>query len=1375
MRLTPLSFFHPPSSCRHCAIDRSQRLAPGTRLLCTVLAVHPLALVLSLPNQLLGHVPITNISETFTQRLERIADDSDDEVESSSDEDEEEEEDSEDEDGSAAADQTGDLTSLSHLRKLSSGNKSSSSASRIPELRDMYAPGQFVIASVVSVASRGERAGARHGREGGEYERESRRVVLSLDPKVVNAGVELLSGESDAPSGDVAKGYVLPVAIRSKEDNGWVVDLGIDAGSATVAAFVPFKETPAISATERYQYSLGQVLPACVKSLTTSSGRVAVQLSLLPDALAKAALGPSAAPSLSALLPGLLVNALVTSVNNTGLGVKLWGLFDATIDRSHLPPTPQGKDGKRKELRDAYRLGAHITARILWDQGPSALRRAGNRRNGGGGASLGDEDDSNDDAASLADGLQDSEQERKIGLSAAEHIVGLVPPANLATLMPIGTEVEASVLGCDSEWGLNVGVSLGDHLFPGFVHISRIADDHITRLTVATGPYKLGTTHRARVTGHALTDRLVLLSMQESVLAKSFMRVSQVSVGDVLRATVKEVRPTAIFLDLGGSVDGVVFPLHFSDIVLKKPEKKYKPGMKVNAKVVAVEPHRNRIALTLKKTIVNSELPALASLQDARTGLLTHGTVSKVLDGSKGLLVDFFSGVRALVPASEASDVPLADLRTQFYEGKPVMVRLTQVDYETERIFASIRQAMPSFQAKLNVDAVELGQTVDAKLAAVHQDVVVLTLVPSNVRALLSLSILATQRKQSVDELRATLEEGEDISGLVVVTKNAEKGIVIVGPPDSASARALKKGGSDASVGSIVTARVIKESEPCAVQVMLPGKVRGRLHLLDCADTAEEAQLPKLDATVQCVVLGNRRGGAQVDVSARASVLKLAEAGSKDMASGVIGKVNEVKAGAKMHGFVKAVSDKGLFVDIGRDVTARVKIAELFDGFIKEWKGKFKVGQLVRGTVTEVDLKKGQVELSLKTGSKAKEAAPKKEKAQAAASVGDYTAGQKVNGFIRAISEFGVFVQIENTQISGLCHKSELADSASADDALRAFKVGDMVKAKVLEVSAEKNRIAFGLKPSYFTVADFANGAAEAAPAAVDEDEEMASDEEDDEEEEEDNDDSEDFMMQDGSEVESGDEEDDDFIEADDSAVVATERAALPPLGNGAVPKLELAGGFSWSGANGAGANVDDSEVEESEDEDAGLRQTTKSKGKSAKAITEDITADLASKAPESSTDFERILLGSPNSSFIWIQFMSFHLQLADVERAREVARRALKIINYREEQERMNVWIALLNLENTYGTDDTLEKTIKEAAAANDAKAVYLRMVQIFERTGKAEKAEELWKKTTKKFGQSSKVWALYGQFLLRQGRFDDARQLIPRSMQSLEKRKRE
>ena len=83
---------------------------------------------------------------------------------------------------------------------------------------------------------------------------------------------------------------------------------------------------------------------------------------------------------------------------------------------------------------------------------------------------------------------------------------------------------------------------------------------------------------------------------------------------------------------------------------------------------------------------------------------------------------------------------------------------------------------------------------------------------------------------------------------------------------------------------------------------------------------------------------------------------------------------------------------------------------------------------------------------------------------------------------------------------------------------------------------------------------------------------------------------------------------------------------------------------------------------------------------------------------------------------------MSFQLQLSEVEKAREIARRALQTISFREEQEKLNVWIALLNLENIYGTEESMAATFKDAARHNDSKTIHLRLATIFDQSDKPE-----------------------------------------------------
>lgn len=126
-----------------------------------VVGILPLALLISLPNQLLAHVPITNISSQYTTRLERM----EEEMDTSDAEDDEE----------------------------------LASSRRLPELGQIFHVGQYIRAVVSAVNAPGTNDPSGLSRSRDEIARNCRRVELSLLPERVNEGVQ---------KGDLKAGFV---------------------------------------------------------------------------------------------------------------------------------------------------------------------------------------------------------------------------------------------------------------------------------------------------------------------------------------------------------------------------------------------------------------------------------------------------------------------------------------------------------------------------------------------------------------------------------------------------------------------------------------------------------------------------------------------------------------------------------------------------------------------------------------------------------------------------------------------------------------------------------------------------------------------------------------------------------------------------------------------------------------------------------------------------------------------------------------------------------------------------------------------------------------------------------------------------------------
>lgn len=159
---------------------------------------------------------------------------------------------------------------------------------------------------------------------------------------------------------------------------------------------------------------------------------------------------------------------------------------------------------------------------------------------------------------------------------------------------------------------------------------------------------------------------------------------------------------------------------------------------------------------------------------------------------------------------------------------------------------------------------------------------------------------------------------------------------------------------------------------------------------------------------------------------------------------------------------------------------------------------------------------------------------------------------------------------------------------------------------------------------------------------------------------------------------------------------------------------------------------------------------------------------------PHTPDQFERALMKDRNSSFMWIKYMVFHLETAETEKARAVAKKALASINFREEGELLNLWIALLNLEIRYGTDETYNETLREAVQRNDPFKVYSRTLTVLLEIEKFEEAERIIETLRKKFKPHPEMWLQISEAYLKMKNEKMAKELLPKSLMSLQEKDR-
>ena len=158
--------------------------------------------------------------------------------------------------------------------------------------------------------------------------------------------------------------------------------------------------------------------------------------------------------------------------------------------------------------------------------------------------------------------------------------------------------------------------------------------------------------------------------------------------------------------------------------------------------------------------------------------------------------------------------------------------------------------------------------------------------------------------------------------------------------------------------------------------------------------------------------------------------------------------------GAKMSGRITNITDYGAFVELEAGVEGLVHVSEMSWTKKNVHPGKIvSTSQEVDVVVLDVDASKRRISLGLK------QAQDNPWDAFVAAN----PIGSTVEGEVKNATEFGLFIGLDN-DIDGMVHLSDLDWNVSGEEAIQRYRKGETVKAKVLDVDVEKERVSLGIK-----------------------------------------------------------------------------------------------------------------------------------------------------------------------------------------------------------------------------------------------------------------------------------------------------------------------
>ena len=1158
--------------------------------------------------------------------------------------------------------------------------------------------------------------------------------IVSLEPKVINQQFLRLE---DVKIGQVVKGTIEKLLVSAEGVSGLIVNI-TDGISGLVPE--PHLSDIRLQHPER-QFKEGNKVTARV--LSTHPEKRQMRLTL-KKALVNSDVEPWT--SYSYLKPGMQAPGTLLNVLPSGAVVQFYGYVRAFL------PISEMSESFIQNPKDHFRSGQVVRVHVI------SVDAEGKRM------------------------IVSCKDPSKFGSAQQEALKS----------MNIGSRVNGNVTEKTKE---EIVLELSGSGLKSILSIEHLTDGSASKSLSAAKRIRVGQTMNDLVVlNKQETKQLIRLTGKPSIVkaareGKLLTVFEDVKEGAEVVGYVDNVTPMGVFVHFAGELSALLLKSHLPDEATALPGFGMRRHQSVFARILSIDHERRRFLLTTKPiadtisgiekdspsydTALSNPVDELSSnIGDFTFGKITKAKINSVKETQ--LNVQLADCVQGRIDASSVFQTwnEITDRKhplRKFYPKQILPVRILGMHDSRNHRFLPIshRTKTPVFEltAKpsdlsvkdldiLTLDKVKVGTSWIVYVNNAAEDCLWVNLSP-NVRG--RIRAMDVSEDVSLTDLPKNFPVGSALKATVLKVDIENNRLDLTARAATTSSPITLK---DLSKDQVLPGKVTKITDR-QIMVQLSEHVSGPLHLVDMADDFSKANpwMYKKNQAIRVCIKNIDVPNKRIFLSARPSRVLSSSLLVEDPD---ITSISQVKVNDVRRGFVKNVADNGLFISLSDSLTAFCRVADLSDLYLKDWKSGFEVDQLVKGKIIGIDAAINQVRISLKQSHLDADYKPP-------LTFSNMQVGQIVSGKVRKVEDFGVFVVIDNSaNVSGLCHKSKMSDQVNVHPK-KVYEDGDAVQAKVLNIDQTKRQISLGLKASYFeavTEPDQSNsvfvGSNGSNFEGDDSDEEMRGtthgntvngphydDESNDET----------LNLRKGQTTSS----DVDMLHDEAECAVIEETGGI----NAAIPTGPSglnAGGFDLTGGMSL---FDEPEAPSESDADS----TTPNKKKRRRAeIRVDRTGDLDANGPQSVADFERLLLGRPNSSVLWLSYMAFQLQLGEIIKTRDIAERALKTIHIREETEKLNVWVALLNLENTYGNQNSINDVFQRACQYNDSEEIHERLISIYIQSGQHQKADDLFQATMKKHTQKPALYLNYATFLMTTlNERDRARAILPRAMQAL------
>lgn len=503
----------------------------------------------------------------------------------------------------------------------------------------------------------------------------------------------------------------------------------------------------------------------------------------------------------------------------------------------------------------------------------------------------------------------------------------------------------------------------------------------------------------------------------------------------IIEGTVVRVDSDTVLVDIGLKSEGHVPVAEFQNAA---GEMSVQVGDKIRVLMTRQDGKKGYV-LSKKKA---DYLSAWDKIGDAcQEGGIVEGSITGKVNG--GFTVDI-GGIQAFLPSSQVDIRPSSD--SDSYLGVKANFKVIKINQRRDNIVLSRRAVLEEERASVRdvtLEKLEEGQIVVGTIKNVTDYGAFVDL--GGVDGLLHVSDLSWGR---VGKPTDVLKPGQQITAKVLKFDKA-KGKISLGVKQTLTDPWLDVP-AKFPIGQRVHGKVVSLMEYGAF-VELESGIEGLIHVSEMSWTKRvrrAADVLNIGDEVETIILG-------VDMGNRKISLGLKQVSENPWTS----IANKYPAGTRIEGQIKNMTDFGMFIGIEDGIDGLVHVSDMsWTKRIKHPGDVYEKGSLVQAVVLKVDVENERLSLGIK----------QLEPDPWSLAPGKYRAGALVTGKVTSLTDFGIFVELEEG-IEGLIHVSELSREKVAS-AKEFAAIGDNLEAIVLSCDPKERRISLSIKSMHVAV-----------------------------------------------------------------------------------------------------------------------------------------------------------------------------------------------------------------------------------------------------------------------------------------------------------------